>query len=182
MINYELPSCVEIDGEKYTIRNNGDFRVILDLICALEDKNLTDRQRGSLALTIFYGDNIPDNIPEAIEKMMWFVGCGKTSDKKSNEPPLMNWEKDFDLYIAPMNKVLGQEIRALPYFHWWSFISTYMEIDGKSTFSTVVNIRQKLQKGQKLDDADKEFYKKNYDIINLTELSEEDKNWLQGDD
>ena len=40
----------------------------------------------------------------------------------------MSWEQDFDMIIAPVNRIAGCEVRALEYLHWWSFLSFYQEI------------------------------------------------------
>ena len=37
---YDLPTTVEIDGEKYKIRNRCDYRIALDAIRALNDTAL----------------------------------------------------------------------------------------------------------------------------------------------
>ena len=38
---WDLPISVEIDGEIYQIRNRCDYRIVLDVICALNDNELT---------------------------------------------------------------------------------------------------------------------------------------------
>ena len=52
-INYELPTVCRIDDKEYPIRNKGDYRVILDTISALDDKDLTENDRIFAALYIF---------------------------------------------------------------------------------------------------------------------------------
>ena len=62
--------------------------------------------------------------------------------KKRAETALMDWEQDAPIIIPSVNRVLGKEIRALPYLHWWTFMGAYMEI-GESLFSQVVSLRKK---------------------------------------
>ena len=51
----------------------------------------------------------------------------------------------------------------------------YMEI-GESTFSNVINIRQKKNKGKKLEDYEREYYRENRKLIDLTpKMTEEEK-------
>ena len=78
----------------------------------------------------------------------------------------MDWEQDISLIIPPVNKVLGQEIRAMEYLHWWTFLGAYMEI-GECTFNTFVGIRDKKIKGKKLDKWEEEIYRNNYKKIDL---------------
>ena len=78
----------------------------------------------------------------------------------------MDWQQDFSLIVAPVNRVLGKEIRSLDYLHWWTFIGAYQEI-GDCTFAQIVNIRQKKAHGKKLDKAEQEYYKKNRNLIDF---------------
>ena len=55
----------------------------------------------------------------------------------------------------------------------------YMEI-GESTFSNVINIRQKKSKGKKLEDYEREYYRENRKLIDLTpKMTEEEKQEMQ---
>lgn len=176
MINYYLPKKIEIDGAEYAINKDGDYRMILDVIAALNDDELDNNEKLYVSLNIFYNFNVPDDTQKAVDEMMTFINCGEKDEEQKSEPPLMSWEKDFPLLVAPINKVLGYEIRGAEYLHWWTFISAYMEI-GECQFQTVVNIRQKKRKGKKLDKWEQEYYSKNRNKVefgsNLT--SEEDE-------
>ncbi|MBQ9428618.1 MAG: hypothetical protein IJU41_03630 [Clostridia bacterium] len=163
-MNYELPIDIKIDGEAYSIRKGGDYRVILDVIAALTDPDLDDSEKAIAGLTIFY-EQIPKDPRKALEEMMRFVNCGEEVKSKP-QPKLMDWEQDFPLVVAPINRILGTEIRSLPYLHWWSFISAYMEI-GECTFSTVVGIRQKQKKGKKLEKWEQEYLRDHADLVKL---------------
>lgn len=78
----------------------------------------------------------------------------------------MDWEQDFRLLIAPINRIAGQEVRALPYMHWWTFLSYYGEI-GDCYFAQIVRIRDLKAKGKLKDKADREFYRRNRDAIDI---------------
>ena len=65
-----------------------------------------------------------------------------------------------------MNKAAGQEIRALPFLHWWTFLSWFHAI-GQGQLSTVVSIRDKLAHGKKLEDWEKTFYRENKGKVEL---------------
>ena len=49
---WDLPISVEIDGKEYAITNKCDYRMVLDVICALNDKELDEDQKISTALYI----------------------------------------------------------------------------------------------------------------------------------
>ena len=179
---YDLPTSLEIHGREYEIRS--DYRAILDICIALSDNELNEQSRAIVVLNIFYPDisEIPqDAWQEAVEKCIWFINGGE-DEQSQKGPRLMDWEQDFKLIAAPINRVLGKEVRSVDYLHWWSFLSAYMEI-GECTFSQVVSIRDKLAKHKKMDKSDKEWYSKNRNLVDFkrkyTEADDEFiKQWI----
>lgn len=173
---YDLPASVVIGGEEFEI--DSDYRTILDIIMAMNDPDLSDEERAFVTLCIFYPDaySLPkEHMEDAVAEMISFINCGESSDGKDG-PKLVDWEQDFKMIISAINKVAGREVRAMDYLHWWTFLSYYNEIDGECLFSQVVGIRSKLARGKKLDDQDKEFYKRNRKIIDFkNKYSEEDE-------
>lgn len=87
----------------------------------------------------------------------------------------MDWEQDFQYIAAPINRVVGQEIRAMPYLHWWTFISAYYEI-GDCFFAQIVRIRSLRAKGKRLEKADQEFYRENKRLVDIKEKYSEAEN------
>lgn len=164
---YELPVSVQIRDAEYPIRS--DYRAVLDICAALSDPELDDRSKAFAALTIFYPgfEDIPHECyEEALKQCFWFINCGSDEDQTRKAPKLMDWEQDFPYIVAPVNRVLEKEIRAVKYLHWWTFIGAYYEI-GDCLFSQIVRIRDMKARGKKLDKADMEFYRHNQDLIDL---------------
>lgn len=163
---YDLPTSLEVCGTTYAIRS--DFRAVLDCCIALSDCNLDAQEKALVLLDILYptfSDMPPEHYQEAIEKAFWFIGCGEENQNKK-APVLMNWEQDFKYIVAPINHVVGKEVRAIEYMHWWTFISAYYEI-GDCFFAQIVRIRDKKARGKKLDKEDREFYRKNREVVDL---------------
>lgn len=156
---YSLPTTICSGGQEYPIRNQGDYRVILDVMAALNDYDLEEDERAEAALTIFFDTDIyklPD-IAEAAQQMCEFLACGeRDDDNKRPTQKLMDWQDDAPMIISGVNRVLGREVRSEPYLHWWTFVAAYMEI-GESTLATVISIRHKIAKGKKLEKFEKEF-------------------------
>lgn len=167
-MNTALPKTVEVDGRHVPIRS--DFRAALDICAALNDPELTDRDRSEVAVKIFYPewDRIT-NYQEAVERLLWFLSAGMDSDERKQQPPkLMDWAQDFKLIVAPVNRIAGRDVRELKYLHWWTFIGYYMEI-GDCLFSTIVSIRRKKQQHKPLEKWEKEFYNENRELVDLPE-------------
>lgn len=176
-----LPESVTVAGEEYAIRS--DFRAMLDICAALSDPELEEQERGEVVLRIFYPEL--EKIPytayrEAIAKCFWFLNGGTEERKNSPGPKLVDWEKDFPYIVSPINRVTGTEIRALPHLHWWTFLAAYYEI-GDCLFAQIVRIRRLKAAGKLKDPQDKEWYRKNRDLVDMqTAYTEEEKAILSG--
>lgn len=175
---YELPTSVSVCETDYEIRS--DYRPVLDICAALTDPALNGEDKAIVMLDIFYptfDDMPPEHYQEAVDKCLWFINCGEEQQEKKHLR-LMDWEQDFPRIVAPINRVLGQEVRSIPYLHWWSFIGLFHEI-GDCLFAQVVRIRDLKARHKKLDKQDREFYNRNREIIDLkTQYSEAENDLL----
>lgn len=163
-----LPKSLEINGREYEIRS--DYRAMLDIMIACDDPELDDYERADAVLTIFYpafSEMPPEDYQEAINKCFWFMNGGKEGKKETKRKPrLVDWEKDFPLIVAPVNRIVGQEIRAVEYMHWWTFLAAFNEV-GECLWQQVVKIRSYKAKGKPLDKSDKAWYNENKDLVDL---------------
>lgn len=178
---YELPTKIMIQDKVYSIREQGDFRMVLDCFKALEDPELSNEERVYASLIIFFEDFecledlISDsNLNEVYEKMVRFFNCGQDNVGASVNRKIIDWEKDSPMICSAVNKVAGTEIRALPYLHWWTFMGYYMAV-GQSALSTVVGIRSKMARGKKLEDYERKFKQENPQYFNLDMRTVEEK-------
>lgn len=164
MTGWELPRQTSIGGKTYHLHT--DYRQILKIFSYLQDETLPEFIRWQVALALFYEEEIPDkDYTEAAEYFCRFVNCGM-EEPKDPGPALLNWEQDAQDIAADVNKVAGQEIRALPYLHWWTFLSWFHGI-GEGNLSTLVTIRDKRNRGKKLEPWEQEYYRRNRDRVNL---------------
>ena len=182
-MNWGLPTSVEIGGESYEIRT--DFRVILDIFVMLSDPDLsgTDRAEGILQMFYVSPEDIPQqHLQEAVDRFTWFQNGGQETDKKKS-PKLVDWEQDYPLILPPINRVFGQDIRGIPYdaetntggVHWWTFLGAYNDL-GDCTFAQVVRIRDKKARGKTLEKDEREWYRRNSNIVNMKrKLSQEEE-------
>lgn len=163
---YDLPTSLLVCGSEYEIRS--DYRAVLDVCAALSDSELTDQEKAYAALYIMFpafSDMPAEHYQEAIRQCFWFINCGD-EDQNQKAPKLMDWKHDFKYIVAPINRVVGQEVRSMPYLHWWSFISAYYEI-GDCTFAQIVRIRDMKARGKPLDKHDQEWYRRNRHMVDM---------------
>lgn len=166
MNTWELPKSLLIDGREYEIRS--DFRAVLDILNFFNDPDYEDDEKWWICLDILYMDfrEMPKELwTEAAEQAVLFIDMG-TEEEQGPKPRLMDWEQDAPIIIPSINRVLGKEIRTLPYLHWWTFMGAYMEI-GESLFSQVVSLRKKRIQKKKLEKWEKEFYQENKSLCDL---------------
>lgn len=159
----ELPKFLEVDGEEYEIRT--DFRVALLIFQALNDPELSEREKAIVYLESLY-KQIPDNLEEAFKKASWFLDGGSIPKSKKAPKKLIDWEQDENILFPALNKVAGFETRSIEYLHWWTFLGYFNEI-GEGLWSQVINIRSKKAKHKKLEKWEEEFYKEHREIIDL---------------
>ena len=189
-MQWDLPKYVELDGinedneicrVNYKIRNDCDYRIVLDVISALNDTELDEQNRLSCALFIFYEDlSGCQDIETAAKEMLKIINGGEEPDKKEEEEPkIMDWEHDFSNIAAPISRVLGYSVRDKKnYTHWYDFIGAYGEI-GDCYWAQVINIRLKRKQGKPLDENERRFYREHRkDIYLPIKLSKDDEEWI----
>ena len=164
---YELPTTVQTKCGLLHIRDDGDYRMVLDCFSLLNDVELDDNERILAALEIFY-DEFNElevvlsyaDIETAIEKMYLFFNCNDTQVGAPAHGKVVDWEQDSTIICSAINNVANTEIRALEYLHWFTFMGYYLAI-GECTFSTVVGIRDKILQGKKLEKFEQDFRRDN---------------------
>lgn len=183
---YSIPTKIIIDGVEYKIRNDGDYRVILDCFVALGDVELTAKERLLAGLIIFYEDftsiyDFTQDIPidQLVSEMYNFFNCGSDTVGTQSHRKLIDWEQDCQLICSAVNKVCGKEIRSEPYMHWWTFMGYFTAI-GESPISTIIHIRDKIVHGKKLEKHEREYRNNNpqYFIWNNKTVEEQEADQL----
>ena len=113
-----LPTSVEIDG--VVCEFDADFRNILYIFEALNDPDLLDNEKVEVTLELFYNkDDYKINIGEALKQMFDFIRAGEDEPRATeNSKPVYDWEQDFNLIVAPVNKNLGYDYRGVEFVHW----------------------------------------------------------------
>ena len=164
----QLPQTLKVCNRDYAIRS--DYRDILTIIAAYNDKDLTDREKVFVCINRIYKDldemsKDKDTYAAAFKAATEFMECRLTSDKPS--PKVVNWEKDEQLIFPAINKVAGTEVRAVPYLHWWTFLGYFQGIDRDDLWSVVLTIRQKKAMGKKLEKHEKDFLATNRELCSL---------------
>ena len=182
-MNWALPESIEIQGVAYLIRT--DYRCVLDILTDLSDPEADGQERALAVLIGLYPDfdeMPPEHYEDAIQAGLQFINCD-SDDAPHKSPRLVDWEQDFTYIVAPINRVTRQEVRAVEYMHWWTFLLAYYEI-GDCTFAQIVRIRDLRARGKPLDKTDQDWYNRNRRLVDFkrkyTEQDEEKfSKWLR---
>lgn len=167
MNGWRLPVTVEVGGRPFSIRS--DFRAVLDALDALNDEKLMPEEQCLACIRILYPRwrELPD-YREAFRQAMIFVNLGKPIDTETpHQAALADWGKDAQLIAPAVDEVLGYSCRQCAYLHWWDFLGAYQSIKPESVFGTVVRVRSKRRRGEKLDKSEERFCRENPDLVKL---------------
>lgn len=167
-----LLEVLTVGGEDYSIRT--DYRNVLQVFEAFQDPELTQEEKWIVAIYLMFEDFSCDDdvleaaqdgfdLGEAMKQISWFISAGQP-EKQVLEQPTYNWTQDEQMIFSAVNKVAGRETRELEYLHWWTFLGYFNEV-GEGTFSFIVGIRNKLNKGKKLEKHEKEFLFHNKELV-----------------
>ena len=109
-----LPKSLTISGKPYEIRS--DFRVGLNIIQAFTAPELSKKEKIEVLLICLYKDymSIPEeSLQEAVDKAIWFLDCGQTSEHKSTKKPLYDFDQDEQIIFSAVNKSGGERSSCL---------------------------------------------------------------------
>lgn len=122
-----LPETVQVDGREFLIRS--DFRISIMFELMISDKELSETEKLEQMLRLYYDDEIPKNVNEAIEQILNFYACGKqrkkndsnNSKRKGITSPVYSYEYDDGMIFAAFYDQYGIDLNDIEYLHWWKF-------------------------------------------------------------
>lgn len=189
MIRRELPVSVDIGSEKYEI--DADFRTIMNIEGIIFGKEVTEDQKNFAkemmqeieinekdaitnakyydALKIFYKDNIPDDLEEAMEKILWFYSCGKEETSKTKtKKKVISFEHDFDYINAGFMQDYKIDLFEVDFLHWWKFMSLFSALHDDCKICEIIGYRS-----AELKNFDKEQRKRIREMQKIYALQDE---------
>lgn len=150
----KFPTKLKVGNKIYEI--NSDFRNCLAIISAYEDESLTIQEKYYILLKRLY-KKMPDDIEEAIKKAVLFLNCGKEVSNDEDTKRLYSFNKDGEVIYSAVSQTHDIDLESIEYLHWWKFVFFFMDVDKDCTFSYILSLRQKKNKG-KLDKEEKRVW------------------------
>lgn len=157
-----LPETVEIDGAEYRI--NSDFRISILFELLMQDDEVGKRQKLIQGLKLYYPE-IPQNMTEAVDKMIWFYRCGKETGNgghgsgSGRAKQIYSFEHDDDYIYAAFLEQYGIDLQDVEELHWWKFRALFRGLSEDTEFVKIMGYRS-VKITSKMSKEQREFYKK----------------------
>ena len=156
LLTEALPESVRIHGKEYPIQC--DFRIGIKLDGILRSE-LEDQEKIKRMLVLYFKDNIPPDIPAAIDKIIWFYRCGEVLDnedeekkkrryirRKSKDPACVLTQDAPYVYAAFMDQY-GIDLTSVTFMHWWKFMALFESLGDETKMSKIMYYRQASTSG-----------------------------------
>lgn len=156
LLTEALPESVRIHGKEYPIQC--DFRIGIKLDGILRSE-LEDQEKIKRMLVLYFKDNIPQDIPAAIDKIIWFYRCGELLDnedeekkkrryirRKSKDPACVLTQDAPYVYAAFMEQY-GIDLTSVAFMHWWKFMALFESLGDETKMSKIMYYRQASTSG-----------------------------------
>lgn len=171
-----LPTFVEIDNKKYEI--NSDFRTSILFELMMEDRELSDEEKIYITLELYYKE-VPKNIKEAIEKVLWFYKAGKEDNHSSNisktrkrslgnNKKVYSFEYDADYIFSAFFSQYNIDLQDIDYLHWWKFKSMFKSLKDDNDIVKIMGYRA-ININEIEDKSQRKFYKEMKELYKLPE-------------
>ena len=157
-----VPTTVNIDNKEYEI--NSDFRTSILFELLMQDGIIDEDDKILMALQLYYPD-IPENIKEAIEQMLWFYRCGKdVSSSKGNGKSkgvtqIYSFEYDDDYIYSAFLDQYGVDLQDIEYLHWWKFKAMFKSLKDDNMIVKIMGYRS-MDLSKVKDKEQKAYYKR----------------------
>ena len=156
LLTEALPESVRIHGKEYPIQC--DFRIGIKLDGILRSE-LEDQEKIKRMLVLYFKDNIPPDIPAAIDKIIWFYRCGEVLDnedeekkkrryirRRSKDPACVLTQDAPYVYAAFMDQY-GIDLTSATFMHWWKFMALFESLGDETKMSKIMYYRQASTSG-----------------------------------
>ena len=177
---------------------NTDFKCGIKISLALDDWQLGDEERVLTALSLLYGEGIPDDMNVALDGLRWFLTCGKEANKASysdiddvdNAKESVNVKGDdisFDFEVDASNiyaaflKNYNIDLTKTD-MHWFQFIALFSNLKNTSLNDMMYYRTIDLSQYKGEQKAEMKALKERYKIHKITKQQVENLKIIYGED
>ena len=133
----ELPSGAVAGGVFYPIRS--DFRNVFSYVRMLGDDTLSQQEKTLMALVLFYGETLPEDLSPLAQYLTLFINLGEETEA-STGPRLFDLLGDSGRVYAAFRQVYRIDLRQAR-AHWWVFCELLEGLPNGTHLAEVIDIR-----------------------------------------
>ena len=134
-----LPTTIEVDGKTYEINSN--FRTGIKFEIMIDEKK-SGSDIVKEALKLFY-PVIPQNIEEAVQKIVWFYCCGQTSKSIGTSgisQRAYSFKHDAGYIYSAFLQQYGIDLQ-MAELHWWQFRYLFRSLSEDCLITKIMQYR-----------------------------------------
>ena len=174
----ELPEVVKIDGSSYSI--DTDFKTSMLFELTMLDNSIDNKEKVINALELYFGDDIPTNVDEAIKAIMWFYSRGKEARELKHNGSgvkisnIYNFEYDADYIYSAFMHDYNIDLQDVQNLHWWKFKAMFDSLNKDNKFCKIMEYRSMDLKSIK-DKEQRQHYKEMQELYKIPTKKNKDE-------
>ena len=172
-----VPSTLNVGGINYEI--NCDFRTSILFELMMQDRLVSKKDKLKIAIELYFKE-VPLNLEEAINKIVWFYKCGKEDKKHTGEASqtqkqIYSFEYDADYIYSAFLSQYGIDLQDVYNLHWWKFKAMFQGLNDENEIVKIMGYRA-INLNEIKDKQQKAHYRKLKKLYKLPDnRTEEEK-------
>ena len=166
----KLPSTLKVGGNFYKI--NSDFRTSILFELMMQDRSLSNQEKLIAAIELYYKE-IPQDLGEAINQIVWFYKCGKeekvkedSSNGSSTQKQIYSYEYDAEYIYSAFLSQYRIDLQDAEDLHWWKFKAMFQGLNDNNEIIKIMGYRA-LDLNEIKDKKQKAHYRKLKNLYKL---------------
>lgn len=133
------PTKIEVNGNIYNL--NTDFRVAIACFKAINDYEITDRERLLAVESLLIKEEIPRcDENQIVKKIGLYLRCG--DEENTNEEEIdMDYVQDEVKVKTSIRQCYGINLNEVEYMHWWEYNELISGLTGDSLINKIRELR-----------------------------------------
>lgn len=132
----------------YTLSGNRirtDFRESIKFELLMQDSSLDKKTQLELALNLYYYE-VPKDIEQAVNDIIWFYTCGKKmktsrKEKEEKQKQIYSYEFDDGYIFSSFVQQYKIDLNSIKYMHWWKFKALFEGLNKNTKMVEIMGYR-----------------------------------------
>lgn len=145
----------------------------------MQDRSVSKKDKLKIAIELYFKE-VPLNLEEAINKIVWFYKCGKEDKKQGGETnqaqkQIYSFEYDAEYIYSAFLSQYGIDLQDEKNLHWWKFKAMFQGLNDNNEIVKIMGYRA-LNLNEIKDKQQKARYRKLKSLYKLPDnRTEEEK-------